>query len=203
MKFLLALIIAALIASPAADAQTAGSQWTDIHGKVAKIEGTTLTLKADDGRTLAVDMTQVGENIRKALTPGEGVIIRGFAGAQPNQFTARFIQQDSSDPSRGGRIVGQAAPQQWQTVHGTVDEVKEKTLVLRADDGRPITVDMAQVGEDIRKALTKGEGVTVTGFWEGDQSRLSARSIQQDSSDPARGGRVVPPAASPATGPRK
>lgn len=88
----------------------------------------------------------------------------------------------------------------WQRIHGKVDKVDGTTLTFKTDDGKTITADMAQVGENIRKALTPGEGITVAGQRKGDDKHMVARFIQQDSSNPARGGKVVPPAASPKTG---
>jgi preprotein translocase subunit YajC len=203
MMVLLAGVLVASLSAPAG-AQSAPSQWQNVHGKVEKVEETTLTFKADDGRTLTVDMSQVGENVRKTLTPGEGATVVGFPGAQPNQFMARFIQQDSSDPSRGGRVVGQpSAPAgSWQNVHGKVEKVEGTTLTFKADDGRTLTVDLSQVGENVRKALTPGGGATVVGFPGAQPNQFTARFIQQDSSDPSRGGRVQP-SASPPSEPKK
>ena len=68
----------------------------NVHGTVQSVSGTTLTVKADDGRVLTVNMAAVGENIQKAMAQGMGVTIAGHPGASANQFTAQFIQQDSS-----------------------------------------------------------------------------------------------------------
>jgi hypothetical protein len=183
-------------ASPSASAP-AGSQgaWQHVHGTVTKAEGSTLTFRADDGRTLTVDMSQVNASVQKGLTPGEGATVVGFPGAQGNQFTARYIQQDSSDPARGGRVVGQTTPapataaapktpvdeKAWQRIHGTVQSVSGNRLTLKTDDGRTLNVDMASVNDAVRKALTPGEGVTVVGHLRGDQNTVAAQFIQQDS----------------------
>jgi len=47
-----------------------------------------------------VDMSKVGAEIQRALTPNEKVTVIGFPGGGPNQFRAEYIQQDSSDASR-------------------------------------------------------------------------------------------------------
>jgi hypothetical protein len=128
----------------------------------------------------------------------------GFAGASANQLRAEYIQQDSSDPSRGGAVVGAQTPapvtpapapgptaggavdqNAWQRVHGKVQSVTGTTLTMKADDGHIVSVDVAQVGESVRKVLTPGEGITVAGFFQGDQNRMVARFIQQDASAPA------------------
>jgi hypothetical protein len=174
-------------------------QWQRIHGRVQSVQGSQLTFRADDGRTLNVDMSQVQQPVQQALTQNEGATLIGFAGAQPNMFTARYIQQDSSDPTRGGRIVGKTegqpvappaarqAPgktdeQGWQRIHGTVQSVKGETLTLRTDDNKTLTVDVKQVSDNVVRALAPGEGVTVIGHYRGDSNHVTAQYIQQDSS---------------------
>ena len=188
-----AIFLTAALANPAA-AQTS----QNVHGTVQSVQGSQLTLKADDGHVLTVDMSAVGQNIQQALTPGMGVTITGSTGASANQMTAQYIQQDSSDPSRGGGVVGQpaAGPTQpsgdWQKVHGTVQSVSGTTLMMKADDGRELTVDMSAVGQNIQQALQQGMGVTLAGFAGAAANQFTAQFIQQDSSAGA-------PAASPTT----
>ena len=172
--------------------------WQRVHGKVQSVSGNTVTFKADDGRTLSVDASQVSSEIRGALTTDEGATLIGFAGSDATKFTARYIQQDSSDPSRGGTVAGQssagstASPsampgpvdeKAWQRIHGTVNSVSGTTLTLKADDGRNLNVDMKEVGEGIRQSLATGEKVTVIGFYRRDQNNVSARYVQKDSSN--------------------
>ena len=191
-KILVAIVAIALglaLAGPAA------AQSQNVHGQVQSVQGTQLTFRSDDGRVLTVDMTAVGQEIQQALAPGMGVTITGSAGASPTQMTAQYIQQDSSDPSRGGTIVGQPTAQpsaDWQKVHGTVQSVSGTTLMMKADDGRELTVDMSAVGENIQQALQQGMGVTLAGFAGAAANQFTAQFIQQDSSAGA-------PAASPTT----
>jgi hypothetical protein len=184
--------------TPGATATQGG--WQRLHGNIVSTSGSTLQFKTDDGRTLTVDTSKVGPNVRQALVPNEGATLIGFAGAQPSQFTAQYIQQDSSDPARGGKIMGQApapaaspAPppaaskpaddKSWQRVHGKVGSVSGNTLTLRTDDGQTLNVDMTKVDAGIRKGLAAGEGVTVIGFYRtADKKNLDAQFIQQDSS---------------------
>ena len=196
MRNTLGLILFVVCVAFAAAAAAQTSQ--NVHGTVQSVQGSQLTVKADDGRVLTVDMTAVGQNIQQAMAPGMGVTITGSAGANATQMTAQYIQQDSSDPSRGGTVVGQpAAPAaqpsgDWQKVHGTVQSVSGNTLTLKADDGRVLTVDMNAVGQNIQQAMTQGMGVTLSGFAGASANQFTAQYIQQDSS-------ANQPAASPAT----
>jgi hypothetical protein len=87
-----------------------GGGWQKIHGHVQGIQGSRLTFATDDGRTLNVDMAQVSPNVQRALTQGEGALLVGHAMGT-NDFQARWIQQDSSNPRYGGRAVGQPSAQ--------------------------------------------------------------------------------------------
>jgi outer membrane lipoprotein SlyB len=178
--------------------------WQKVHGKVEKVDGMTLTIKTDDNKTVTTDISQVSDSVRKGLTSGEAVTVSGQWKGDESHLVARFVQQDSSDPARGGSVAGQAAKppvdeKSWQNVHGKVEKVEGTTLTFRTDGGKAVTADMAQVSENVRKALTPGEGVTVEGQYKADQNHMVARFIQQDSSNPARGGRVATPSASPKT----
>jgi hypothetical protein len=95
--------------SETASAPSGTQGWQRVHGKVQSVSGNTVTFKADDGRTLNVDASQVSSEIRGALTQDEGATLIGFAGSDAAKFTARYIQQDSSDPSRGGTVAGQSS----------------------------------------------------------------------------------------------
>jgi hypothetical protein len=100
-----ALLVLVLVAAAAtfAWAQAAGN-WQKIHGHVQAVQGTQLTFKADDGRVINVDMSQVSSSVQRALTQNEGATIVGFPGTEPTRFTARYIVQDGA-----GRAPGTAA----------------------------------------------------------------------------------------------
>ncbi len=208
--------------APVQGQTAAASGWQRIHGTVQSIQGPTLTMRADDGRTLTVDMAQVSPNVQRAITVGEGVEVIGHYAPPTNQqhVAARWIQQDSSNPARGGRVVGSsqapapAAPapaaspsasaatqpggkvdeKAWQRIHGKVESVSGSTLRLKADDGRNISVDMAKVNPSVRQALTQGESVTVIGQYDKDRNHVDAQFVQQERA----GG-----SASPKTEPKK
>jgi hypothetical protein len=195
-------------ATPAPTAATAGTPtgWQKVHGNVVSTNGSTMQFKADDGRTLTVDMSKVGANVQHALTANEGATLIGAAGAQANQFTAQYIQQDSSDPARGGKIVGQTpapaattttpAPaatagkpadnKAWQRIHGKVVTSSGTTLSLKTPDGQTLNVDTTKVDAGVRSNVKAGEDVTVIGFYRGaDKKTVDAQFIQKDASQGA------------------
>lgn len=164
------------------------SGWERVHGHVETLQGTsTMTFRADDGQMWTVDMTSVSASVRQALKQGEGATIIGSTSGEGKQFRAQYVQQDSSDPKHGGKIVGAPAAsppsddKSWQRIHGQVQSVSGSHLTLKADDGRTLSVDMKDVDAGIQKAITKGERVTVIGHYSGNnQNAVSARYVQQE-----------------------
>ena len=93
VKTLLVLALV-LAAATSVQAQAAGN-WQEVHGVVQNVQGNQLTLKADDGRMVVVDMAQVSPGVRSAMHPNMGVTVSGFA-TPPDRFTARYITQDQA-----------------------------------------------------------------------------------------------------------
>jgi len=91
-------------------AQKPSGEWQRIHGKVESVQGTTLSFKADDGRQLSVDVSKVDAKIRQSLTQGEGVTVIGHEWVDAKTLRANYVQQDSSDPSHGGKVTPSASP---------------------------------------------------------------------------------------------
>ena len=98
----------------AASGKTATSgqsgEWQRIHGKIESIQGTNLSFRTDDGRHLTVDVSRVASSVRNGLTPGEGATIMAHEWTGPTTPRATYVQQDSSDPSHGGKIAPSASP---------------------------------------------------------------------------------------------
>src|SRR5438552_9203368 len=99
MKILLAVFLV-LAAATSAAAQAAGN-WQKVHGQVQGVQDSQITLKADDGRVVNVDMTQVSQSVRAAMTPNLSVTVTGFPGTSPDRFTARYIEKELGGPASG------------------------------------------------------------------------------------------------------
>ena len=88
------LVLLLVLTASWAGAQSVG-KWEIVHGTVQSVQGSQMTFKADDGRVLNVDMSQVSQSVKQAMQPNLGAKLAGFPGDQPNKFTARFIEQDN------------------------------------------------------------------------------------------------------------
>jgi preprotein translocase subunit YajC len=166
----------------ASSRSSSSNGWQQIQGTVREVQGSTLTLRADDGRRLTVDMSKVGTEIQRNLQRGDRVTVAAHE-VSGNQVRAEFIQKNSSAGSPSASPSSRSVDEKdWQRIHGTVENVKGSRLTLKADDGRTLDVDMRDVSPEIRRALTQGERVTVAGFYRGDDRNVTARFIQQESS---------------------
>jgi hypothetical protein len=71
--------------------------WDRLRGTIASVSGSTLVLKADDGRVVKVDMTAVNPMARDVLAPGERVTVIGSVGE--SRATAQYIRHDDAVPA--------------------------------------------------------------------------------------------------------
>ena len=94
MKGLLALVLTFAMAT-SVSAQAAGN-WQNVHGQVQAVHGDRLTLKADDGRIIEVDIREVSPSVRAAMEPNLRVTVSGFPVTSHERFTARYIVQDNA-----------------------------------------------------------------------------------------------------------
>jgi hypothetical protein len=66
-----------------------------LHGYVQSVGPSTMSFKADDGRTLAVDTSQVDAQVRSAVRPGDLVSVVGKTTARADQFVAELIERET------------------------------------------------------------------------------------------------------------
>ena len=83
---------AAAVAGPRA---VSPGEYQRIYGYVQSIEWSTMSLKADDGRTLTVDTTQIDAQTRSAMRPGDLVSVLGKTATGTDQFMAERIEREA------------------------------------------------------------------------------------------------------------
>jgi hypothetical protein len=72
---------------------TGPGEYQRINGYVQSVGWTGISLKADDGRTLAVDTSAVDAQVRELMRPGDLVSVVGKTTARADQFVAEFIER--------------------------------------------------------------------------------------------------------------
>jgi hypothetical protein len=85
-------------AQPAAavGARVAGpGEYQRIYGYVQTVNSSSLSLKADDGRILAVDMTAIDTQVRGLVREGDLVAVLGKTTTRADQFSAESIERQA------------------------------------------------------------------------------------------------------------
>jgi hypothetical protein len=70
-------------------------EYQRIHGYVQSVGRSTMSLKADDGRTLTVDTSQVDALVRSAVRQGDLLSVVGKTTARADQFVAEVIERET------------------------------------------------------------------------------------------------------------
>jgi hypothetical protein len=103
------LVVALVLTAPVGASAQAAGNWQRVHGQVQGVQGNQLTLKADDGRVINIDMGQVSQQVQGAMAANMGVTVTGFPGTSADRFTAKYIEQDNAGPASGTAAVGSDA----------------------------------------------------------------------------------------------
>jgi hypothetical protein len=70
-------------------------EYQRVHGYVQSVGGSTMSLKADDGRTLTVDTGQVDAQVRSTVRSGDLVSVVGKTTVPADQFVAEVIERET------------------------------------------------------------------------------------------------------------
>jgi hypothetical protein len=70
-------------------------EYQRIHGYVQSVGGNTMSFKADDGRTLTVDTSQVDVQVQSAVRQGDLVSVVGKTTTRADQFVAEVIERET------------------------------------------------------------------------------------------------------------
>ena len=179
-------------ASPAERDRYRPRGWEQLHGTVQDVEGSRMRLRADDGRTVRVDLSALPdrrEDMINNLRPGAMVTVIGDGDSRSDRFSARHVRFDDRDINRrawGGQAsAGSNAGE--QQISGRVETIHEDNLRLRSDDGRLVRVDIDPVREKVRERFKVGDRVTVIGTFTGDRNRMTARTVRVDGGQSSSG----------------
>jgi translation initiation factor IF-1 len=104
-----------------------------LHGAVVTAHDTTVVLRTDDKRSVRVDTASIDPQVRQQLVPGQKVTVTARGGG--DVLTASDIQVEQ----------GQAAPQAFARVTGTVQERTNGRILFKTKEGLTLPVDTSQI----------------------------------------------------------
>jgi hypothetical protein len=104
-----------------------------LEGSVVTARDTSLVLRTKDRRTVRVDTASIDPQVRQQLVPGQSVTVttRGSGDV----LTASDIQVAQ----------GQAAPQAFSRVNGTIQERTDGRVLFKTKEGLTLPVDTSQI----------------------------------------------------------
>src|SRR6185503_1388539 len=104
-----------------------------LHGAVVTAHGTSVVLRTDDKRSVRVDTASIDPQVRQQLVPGQKVTVTARGGG--DVLTASDIQVEQ----------GQASPQAFSRVSGTVQERSAGRVLFKTKEGLTLPVDVSQI----------------------------------------------------------
>jgi hypothetical protein len=156
---------------------SAPGQWVRLRGTVERVDGASLTLKTDEGRSVVLDIAQARQHLRGSLDPGDRVSVLGFGDPAASTLVARTVRTERSE-------LGRDDPS-WQRVRGQVQSLQGSTMRFRSDEGRILQVDLARLGADAQRAVRAGERATLIGSPGPGAGQFRVEYIQTDGSGSA------------------
>jgi hypothetical protein len=104
-----------------------------LHGTVVLTQGTSMVLRTDDKRTVRVDTASIDPQARQQAVPGQKVTVT--ARGNGDVLTASDLQVEQ----------GQASPQTFSRVTGTVQESSPGRVLFKTKEGLTLPVDTSQI----------------------------------------------------------
>jgi hypothetical protein len=116
------------------------AEYRRLHGDRVHASGTTMIVRADDGKTYAVDMSAVDTHLGQPIELGQAVTLAAKPGREPNALVAARLEVDPGNRSRGR---GPKTP--FVSAQGTVESVQGSAFRFRTTEGKILTVDASQM----------------------------------------------------------
>jgi len=148
-----------------------------------------ILVQSDDGKMFYVDVTATQRRGSTALRAGQRVSFTGVEGGRPYETAAVVLGSEDSGlaalpPTGSGEVAASprtdslppapplpAAPPQaaapteppYQRIHGTVKSFSGHTLVVKADNGQDVSIDVSRFDGVLRREMRRGQEITVFG----------------------------------------
>src|SRR5215470_4333844 len=148
-----------------------------------------ILVQSDDGKVFYVDVTATQRRGSAMLRAGQRVSLTGVEGGRPYETAAVILGSEDSalsalPPGASGEAAASprtesvptappqppappqaAAPSEtpYQRIHGTVKSLSGHTLVVKADNGQDVSVDVSRFDGVLRREMRQGQEITVFG----------------------------------------
>lgn len=82
---------------PAARTTATPPAWRIVHGRVDRLDGTTLMVRSDGGAKVLVDVADVDTDVLRTVSHGEPVTVIGLPGAGTDHVQGRYLHRDTAE----------------------------------------------------------------------------------------------------------
>ena len=159
------------------DASARRAAYETGRGTVQSVSGSQATVRMDDGRTMALDISSLPAAARPTPQQSATIVYEPRAGSA--RATALWLQSESTpgmtQPSASVPTGNQSA---YQRIHGYVESVGVSSLTLKTDSGQTLPVDTSGLTPQQMAATRPGDVVSVVGQMVGPSFKASV--LQKD-----------------------
>jgi hypothetical protein len=115
-------------------------EYQRLHGDRVHVSGATMIVRADDGKTYAVDMSALETQMWHPIELGQAVTLAAKPGREPNALIAARLQADPAD-----RATGKTPKKPFISAQGTIESAQDSELRFKMPDGRVVWADASQM----------------------------------------------------------
>ena len=146
-----------------------------VRGTIQSVSGAEATIRTDDGRTLALDISSLPATARPSSNQSATIVYESGLGTSRPKAVWVDAGAGSTQPSASVPTGTQSG---YQRVHGYVESIGVSSLTLKTDSGQSLAVDTSGVPQQQLATTRPGDVVSVTGQMAG--SSFKASVLQKD-----------------------
>jgi hypothetical protein len=138
-----------------------------------------VVVRGDDGRVIYADVANSKRATQDALAAGRRVSIVGIEGSRPWEVQAIVLGSGDSAVTHAplpSTTAPAASEPDWDRIEGVVESASARVLVMKAFDGRQVTIDVSNLNRPA--VLVKGDTVKVFGASRGPKDFLAVGFLQ-------------------------
>ena len=142
-----------------------------------------VVVRGDDGRLVYADVASSKRATPDTLAAGRRVSVVGIEGSRPWEVQALVVGSGDTAVSHAPMPSTTAAASEpdWERIEGVVESASARVLVLKALDGRQVTVDVSNLNRP--GVLVRGDTVKVFGASRGPKDFLAVGFLQTRGGD--------------------
>jgi hypothetical protein len=134
-----------------------------------------IIIRGTDGALYYADVSGAERRVRELVQAGERISVIGVEARQPFEIAATVVgagdaalaavapgtPRPRTTPSAPPGGAESRARESWQRIEGTIQSVASDVVAVKTPSGETVSIDASTLGAGARRALRRGEAVTV------------------------------------------